>query len=466
MIKKYFTLLAEVLVLPKSTNPDKARKEFILNILLLCILTLTALAFLINVANVLIHPHYEGLNPVITFFILLIFTSLLVVSRKSKISLSGFIFISIMVFLATYAAVIFGVDLPESLLLYSLIIIITGILLDSRYAFVITVCIASIILVLYSMQINHLSIPNYDWKSQRLHRADIFVYIITLAFIMVVSWLSSREIDKSLKRARISEAELQKERDKLEETVEERTAQLKQAQMEKISQLYHFIEFGKVAGGLFHDLMTPLNLVSLNLENIHEESKTSEKTKITNIKKYLRRAIYGTKRLEIFISIARKQLNDSSQLQRFSLSEEVDHVVKLFRYNLQMAKVIIQYKRSEEIEYFGNPLKFNQIVTNLLSNAIDSFAKKNGKTKKIIIVHLYKNKKKVYLRISDNGAGMSENDIAKIFEPFFTTKEQSQHMGLGLYLIKEIVQKDFQGEISLKSKIAEGTTFTVSFQLP
>src|SRR5258708_39914102 len=157
MIKKYFTLFAEILVLPKSTDPDKARKEFIINILLLCILSLTEIAFVINVINTFAYSHYEGLNPIITFFILFIFISLLIISRKSKISLSGFIFISIMVFLATYAAVIFGVDLPESLLLYSLIIIITGILFDSRYAFIITVCIACIILVVYSLQINHRS---------------------------------------------------------------------------------------------------------------------------------------------------------------------------------------------------------------------------------------------------------------------------------------------------------------------
>ena len=78
-------------------------------------------------------------------------------------------------------------------------------------------------------------------------------------------------------------------------------------------------------------------------------------------------------------------------------------------------------------------------------------------------MELYKKRGKVHLIVSDKGVGMDRKDIKKIFDPLFTTKEKNSHMGLGLYLIKEIVQKDFNGTILVKSKLLEGTTFSISF---
>jgi signal transduction histidine kinase len=441
------------------------RKHFILRILLISVICLALFAFLSNLYGILFIKHYTGDNPLITGIASLFYLILFYFSRKKDITYVSRIFVFSLFFLNVFVNLQLGIDLPASLLFYCLIIVIAGILLSSENGILLSVASAVTICIISYLQIKGLYHIDEYWKQKQINFQDTIIYTVMLGIISVVSWLSNREIEKSLERARNSEKALQEERDKLEETVEQRTAQLRQVQTEKFAQLYHFIEFGKLAGGLFHDFMTPLNLVSLNLENINEESKTSEKTKIINIKKYLRRAIYGTKRLETFISIARKQLHDSSQLQQFSLTEEIDQVVKLFRYNSQIAKVVIQYKRKEEIDYFGNPLKFNQIITNLLSNAIDSFVQKTNKIKKLITIQLYKKNKKIYLQVSDNGMGMNERDITKIFDPLFTTKEKSQHMGLGLYLIKEIVQKDLNGEIFIKSKITEGTTFTVCIPL-
>jgi len=447
-------------------SSDKEDNTFILRILLSSLVTLTFFAFIFNVIKFFTVKNYHGLYPGTTAIFLLFFCFLLFLSRKGRSTLVSYFFLAILFSINLYVSFHYGPDLPVSLLLYCLIIILTGILLSSRKAFLVSVLSAFVILFMSYCEIAGLCHTENKWKYEIIHMTDAIVYALTLGIISLVSWLSNREIQKSLQRARRSEAELQRQRDILEETVEKRTAQLKQAEGERIAQLYHFIEFGKLAGGLFHDLVTPLNLISLNLENINEESKSkiSQINKTTNIKKYLRRAMYGTKRLETFIAIARKQIQESEQLHHFFLSAEIDHVVKLFRYNTNLAKVIIQYKKTREIEYYGNPLKFNQIVTNLISNALDSFEDiKKTKKKKIIHVELYKKRGKIYLIVSDNGAGMDRKDIKKIFDPLFTTKEKNTHMGLGLYLIKEIVQKDFNGTILVKSKLFEGTTFSISF---
>ncbi len=67
-------------------------------------------------------------------------------------------------------------------------------------------------------------------------------------------------------------------------------------------------------------------------------------------------------------------------------------------------------------------------------------------------------KKFVRIGISDTGAGIGEEDLDKIFDPFFTTKEVGKGTGLGLTVSQGIIQA-FGGEIKVKSKVDQGTTF-------
>ena len=65
------------------------------------------------------------------------------------------------------------------------------------------------------------------------------------------------------------------------------------------------------------------------------------------------------------------------------------------------------------------------------------------------------------MRFTDNGIGMSEETIQKIFQPFYTTKDPNKGTGLGMSLSFDIIQQH-AGEISVESKVGEGSTLTVS----
>ena len=69
----------------------------------------------------------------------------------------------------------------------------------------------------------------------------------------------------------------------------------------------------------------------------------------------------------------------------------------------------------------------------------------------------------VFLEIADTGSGIPEKNLSKIFEPYFTTKDFSS--GLGLTLVYKIV-KEHRGEVAVKSKEGQGTTFSLSFPIP
>jgi len=68
----------------------------------------------------------------------------------------------------------------------------------------------------------------------------------------------------------------------------------------------------------------------------------------------------------------------------------------------------------------------------------------------------------VFVDISDTGTGISKNNIGRIFDPFFTTKDPGKGTGLGLFIVKQIVEKN-GGRIAVRSEEGKGTTFSLMF---
>jgi len=453
------------LILSRSFDKERARREFILNILLVGSILLTTAAFVVTIIDPIIYPSsYSGASFLMMGSILVFFCFLLVMSRLGRSRFSTTILVLLLLILATYTSYRWGADVSAALLLYGLVIVMAGILASTKFAFIITTLSSVSIILLSYLEVTLLHKPDYTWKSQTIHMGDAVVYVIMLGIIAIVSWLSNREIEKSLKRAHASEAALKRQRDKLEVTVEKRTKELKFAQAEKLAQLYRFAQFGRMASGLFHDLVNPLNLVSLNLDRLSRKSKSIEQQKLSDTKVLLERAVDGTRRLESFVEAARRQVQHQEAPQTFSLANEITQVAQMLEHKAKKSHVKISLKLSEDIKIFGNSIKFSQLVTNLVLNAIDAY--ENVKRKeKLIEVALHKINSAVRLEVRDWGSGINKKYLPRIFDPLFTTKPSEKGMGMGLSISKDIVEKDLKGKCIVKSKIGVGTTFIVEFPI-
>lgn len=461
----WIKLFIEKIILPRSPDKDQRRKEFILNILLVGLITLSGVALIINIVDPLLYPQSKSTgNPLTTGIIFIFFCLLFIISKKGKGNISASIFIVLLLIVGVYENYYWGSDLSVVSLVFTLTIIMAGILIGTRSAFLVTLISGISILVFTQLQILGVIHPNIMRKTEQIHMTDSVVYSIIFGIIALVSWLSNREIEKSLKRARSSEAALKRQRDKLEITVEKRTRQLKLAQAEKLAQMYRFAQFGRMASGLFHDLVNPLNLVSLNLDRLRRQSKKMEKQKISDIAVLLKRAVNGTQRLERFVQAARRQVQHQEVLQTFSLKEEVDQTIQMLERRAVKSHVKLLFKSGNNMKMFGNPVKFSQLVTNLVSNAIDVYETTKRKIK-LVEVRLQKIDSSVRLEVQDWGSGIKEKDLPKIFDPLFTTKSIEKGTGMGLSICKDVVEKDFKGKCTVKSQRGVGTTFIVEFPI-
>lgn len=454
--------LVKNFVSPKSLNRDKARKEFILNILLLGSLIITFFGFIVNIINRYYDTTIQGaLAPQLIILLFIFLFVLLFLSKKEKEQIAAILLILFFYFSATYTIYIWGAQIPIAWLIYGLIIVMSGVLIGTSFAFFTTLTIFATSSFLAYNQAIHAYRPDLSWLNVPYSFGDAVLLNITLTIIAVITWLYTKEIEKSLIRARTSEAELKKERDMLEVKVEERTKDLKRAQLEKMTQIYRFAEIGRLSSGLFHDLATPLSLVSLHLDRMKYKQ---EQGSIDNVQAQLKKAIHATNYLESFVKAVRKQLQSQGSEKMFSINKEIKMVIQMLNHKAKTQNVKIILHATKEIKIYGDQVKFSQLMINLILNAIDAYETKivDGKDRSINI-HLSKNDHEVRLLVQDYGVGILNENIKKVFQPFFTTKSAGKGTGIGLSISQEIVEKNFGGKIYVQSTKKTGTIFTTVF---
>lgn len=450
---------------PRSADEDLRRQELILNILLLFSVAGFILLNIIRLIDVIGNPQDRGLPLIYTLGILVFFIFLFWLARRGWIKTAAWALLTIYSLPMFYSFIAWGTDLPAALLLAVLIITLSGVLISANLVLISTIVISLFLIALTYAQSEGLVGVNRYWLAEKYELGDAIAHAIIFLIIAGIAWLFCLEIGRALKRARVSEAELRQERDSLEIKVIQRTAQLRQAEAEKIDQLYRLAEFGRLSSGIFHDLLNPLTAVSLNLEQIKETTTD----KILNAKSNLSQAILATHKMEGLIAGIKKQIQRESDLTIFAINQEIEQIIQILAYKALRANVQINFSATKQSNLYGDPIKFGQIITNLLANAIEASedsdpqnSDRENKTKKVEII-LRSNKQAITLTVTDQGLGIAPENIDKIFEPFFSTKKEAgRGLGLGLASTKNIIEKNFNGTIAVSSTPGQGSLFTVT----
>ena len=136
------------------------------------------------------------------------------------------------------------------------------------------------------------------------------------------------------------------------------------------------------------------------------------------------------------------------------IEEAIDGVLNIVRNEIKYkAELKMSYGETPLVRC--NPQRLGQVFINLLVNAGHAIERRGT-----IEIKTYRQDNYVCVDVADTGKGIEEENLIKIFDPFFTTKPVGQGTGLGLSVSHEIIKK-YGGQISVRSKVGEGTTFTV-----
>lgn len=450
----------QFLVMPKNINSDHGRRALVLNILLLLSIFVFSFLNIIRIIDLLGNEQDRGLPIVYTLAILGFFIFLRWLSRRHLTRLASWLLISAYSLPMIYSFITWGADLPAALLLGVLIITFLGVLISAWAALGGAIVLNIFLIALTNLHnAGFIKVAGY-WRAEKHELGDAITYAILLLLITSLVLIFEREIRQSLKRAEKSEQELMLEKEALEERVIERTKMIREMEAEKISQLYHLAEFGRISSGIFHDLINPLTAVSLNLEQINNNGAD----KIASAKDSLSQAIIASHKMEDLISCIKRSIRKENRQEEFSLNEEIETIIKILAYKARQAKTNVNFQANAEVKYFGDPAKFGQVIANLLSNGLEASAEQNNINNKLIKINLFRASGEIKISVQDHGIGIPAENIQKIFEPFFSTKPGCG-LGIGLSSAKNIIEKDFLGTLTVKSQINQGTTFTISLPL-
>ncbi len=294
---------------------------------------------------------------------------------------------------------------------------------------------------------------DFEQTNRKLNESNMKIVSLHIQIREKNRILEKKNIDlkKENEERRAAELALKELTEKLEENVEKRTKELKDAR-EQLVRKEKLATLGQLAGSVGHELRNPLGIIN----NAHYYLKmvlsgTDEKTN-----EYL--AI-----IENEIGNAERIVSDLLDFSRIKSLEKkpvkINDVINDIVSRLRITEhVTIQTEISEDLPLvLGDKQKLGQVFFNLVSNAVQSM--KNGGT---IRIFAEKKDDMIEISVSDEGEGITEENRKKIFEPLFTTK--SKGIGLGLAIARNMVEVH-KGEIRVQSEIGIGSTFTICLPL-
>ncbi|MDP8299852.1 MAG: ATP-binding protein [Candidatus Tantalella remota] len=237
-------------------------------------------------------------------------------------------------------------------------------------------------------------------------------------------------------------------------------AQARAAQREKMAVI------GTLSAGINHEICNPLGIARgqcemflLNLkegiynDKSHEELLEKAQTIMDKVIREMDRATVITRKLSSFAKPSRDSIRDD-----VDVAKEIEEVISLVEYDLNLDDISVEQDIEPDLPPIAaDPKQVQEIFFNIMRNAAQAMEGVGT-----IIMAASSAGKSVFIEIKDSGKGISFANLGKIFDPFFSTKDPGSGTGLGLFIVKQIVEHN-GGKISVESEQGEGTVVRLEF---
>ncbi|WP_150582573.1 ATP-binding protein [Pseudomonas fluorescens] len=250
----------------------------------------------------------------------------------------------------------------------------------------------------------------------------------------------------------------QRSREELEQLVEKRTRDLRTAQ-DSLVQSAKLAALGQMSAALAHEINQPLTAQRMQLATLRlllDHGRVDDAYKaLKPLDDMLIRMAALTGHLKTF---ARK--SPSGLREHLDLATVVDQSLELLDTRLREEQVstVLHLQRPAWVR--GDAIRLEQVLINLLRNALDAMRDKPCKR---LVIRLQADEKLWRLTVADNGGGIAEEHLPKVFDPFFTTKPVGEGLGIGLAVSFAIVHES-GGRLSADNRNS-GAVFTVTLPI-
>lgn len=215
------------------------------------------------------------------------------------------------------------------------------------------------------------------------------------------------------------------------------------------------LELDRFVYSASHDLRAPLSSI-LGLIEICERSDDPDEIKqcLSLMRRSIRNMDEFTKEIISYSRNARQELKEETVV----LYDLVTEVVEDLQFVTGAEEIYVKYNIDKELNFLIDKSRLKAILNNLIGNSIKYHDPQ--KEDQYIAVEAKYDDSNITIEVADNGSGIPEEHVDKIFNMFYRASDSSRGSGLGLYIVKEVVQK-MNGQISVVSEYRKGSTFTV-----
>lgn len=215
---------------------------------------------------------------------------------------------------------------------------------------------------------------------------------------------------------------------------------------------------GVLAGGAVHDLKNLLTIIIGYSDLVHDQSQeVTEEEKNEAIEIIKSTADTAFQVVSQILNFARQNYDE---VKMSDLTDLLNEILSILKITIPRT-IEIEWNPPEELLMVSiSPVKFKQVVMNLCLNAVQAMGE-HGKLR-ISLSKVLDQSEYIVVEVADTGPGIKPEYLDKIFEPLFTTKSQEKGSGLGLFVVKQVVD-EYKGKIGVDSQPGVGTTFKITF---
>ncbi len=285
-------------------------------------------------------------------------------------------------------------------------------------------------------------------KLQKEHNKYLFEFLLVTTFIILILTIILLLLSKNIKNI------LRKYKEKIKLTEKEN--------IKKNEIIYHqskMAAIGELLNMISHQWRQPLsqiNAITLDMYLKQKNGSLDEKILKKNINDIENTTQYLSQTIDDFSHFFVQE----KETEIFLVHDAIEHCINIANPSLEHIDLQLNFQSSKYID--GYRTLFQQIILTLISNSVDIFNRNNISNPKITLT-TYDKDKSIFIEISDNGGGIPSKYLHKIFDLYFSTKKKKTPSGLGLYIAKEILEKNFGGTI-FATNTTDGVKFTIRIQ--
>ncbi len=250
--------------------------------------------------------------------------------------------------------------------------------------------------------------------------------------------------------------------DTLEKRVHEEVAKNRQKDIVLVQQNRQ-AAMGEMLDHIAHQWKQPITSLSLIVQDV-ADSWSNNAMSDESVEEAVGTAISLLEHMSQTIDVFRNFYRPDKERKEFNIKDSIDQALTFIAPALKFHRIRVELEADPEMAAIGFPNEYTQVLLNILTNTRDAVSAR-GVENPIVTIKAFAESNRAVVTIMDNAGGIPEPIIGKVFELYFSTREPGCSSGVGLYMSKNIIERNMGGVLTV-ANADQGARFRIELDMP